>query len=106
VWRDRDLGQIHDPKLVGTLKRQTRRQVFEDRAVVFAVGRHHVAATLLGLQVMLSHQAPQPRTVHHHALVTQSRTHPSVAIALELVTDCLRLNENVERDSPSVRIPG
>jgi hypothetical protein len=86
---------MRDPKLVGTLKRQTLRQVFEDRAVVFAVGRHHLAATLLGLQVMLSHQTPQPLAVHHHALVTQSRTHPLVAIALELVTDYLRPNENL-----------
>src|ERR1700712_1377810 len=54
---------------------------------MIAVGRDHVASPPLWLQIVLAHQAAQLFPVHNHALVTQRRTDPTVAIALELVAD-------------------
>ena len=52
-----------------------------------AVGRHDIAPSLFGLQIVLPHQTAELLAVHHDAITAQRRTDPSVAIELELVPD-------------------
>ena len=62
---------------------------------MLAIGGDDITAALLRLQIMFAHQAAHLLVVHHHALMTQSRTHPPLAVALELIADRFDPDQNV-----------
>ncbi len=85
--RDGDVGQVHDPQLVGPVRDEILVEVRKDETLVVAVRRHYVASPSFGLQAMLAHQAPKLLAIDDDALVAECRSDPVVPVALELVAD-------------------
>ena len=63
--------------------------------VMIAVGRRHVSSPVPWIQVIFAHQAADLLGVHHEATLAQLGTHPAIAIGLELVCDCLHLDDDL-----------
>ena len=51
--RDRDVGDVGDPQLIGAVDDHVLRQIGEDRLIVVAVGRRHMATARFRLQAVL-----------------------------------------------------
>jgi hypothetical protein len=85
--RHRDVGQVRDPELIGTVRHDVLGQVREDRTTVIAVGHRDVAAPDARLQVVLAHETADLLVVHHQPLLTQRRLDAPPAVGFERVAD-------------------
>ena len=74
--RDRDIGDVGDPQLVGSVDNDVCGPIGEDRLVVIAVGRCDIASADSRLQSVLAHEAFDLLVIDEHALLLQGRAHP------------------------------
>ena len=78
---DRDIGDVGDPELVGTLHLEVLCDEREDRPVMIAVGGAHEARPAAGTELMFLHQASDLLDIDHAAPVAELGADPAVAVS-------------------------
>ena len=71
-----DVGDIGDPKLVGTVQDDGLSKVWKDWLVVIAVGRCRETTSHSGLKVMLTHKTADLLVIDNHSLMPEGDLKP------------------------------
>jgi hypothetical protein len=85
--RDSDVGDVGNPELIGAVDDFVLRQISEDRMVMVAVRRRHIAPTHAGLKIVFAHEALDLLVIDCEALLAKGGLDAPPTIAFELVAD-------------------